>query len=92
VLNWLRRHRIAALEMRQLELLGRLQDLAKGPDGIQYRSLLRELNGVNEALKGTRAAASLCSHEWKGEGPPPRRWSCACGTIVYRSYEDYCDV
>lgn len=27
---------------------------------------------------------------WMGEGPPPRRWNVG-GTIVYRSYSDYCD-
>lgn len=27
---------------------------------------------------------------WKGEGPPPRRWW-ANGTLVYRSFADYCD-
>lgn len=36
-------------------------------------------------------AAALPEHlRWKGEGPPPRRWS-AGGGIVYRSYADYCD-
>jgi len=28
---------------------------------------------------------------WLGEGPPPSRWRAADGTIVYRSYSDYCD-
>jgi hypothetical protein len=28
---------------------------------------------------------------WKGEGSPPRRWTAPDGTIVYRSYSDYCD-
>jgi hypothetical protein len=27
---------------------------------------------------------------WKGEGDPPRRWN-ANGTIVYRTFADYCD-
>lgn len=27
---------------------------------------------------------------WKGDDPPPRRWI-AGGTLVYRSYSDYCD-
>lgn len=30
-------------------------------------------------------------HGWKGEGPPPPRWTAPDGTIVYRSYGDYCD-
>lgn len=28
---------------------------------------------------------------WQGDGPPPPRWMAADGTIVYRSYGDYCD-
>lgn len=28
---------------------------------------------------------------WLGEGPPPARWRAADGTIVYRSFADYCD-
>lgn len=30
-------------------------------------------------------------HRWKGPGPMPARWTAADGTIVYRSYADYCD-
>jgi len=30
-------------------------------------------------------------YRWQGEGPPPRRWRAADGTVVYRSYADYCD-
>jgi hypothetical protein len=28
---------------------------------------------------------------WNGPGPMPPRWTADDGTIVYRSYEDYCD-
>lgn len=28
---------------------------------------------------------------WHGEGPEPRTWTADDGTIVYRSYADYCD-
>ena len=48
-----------------------------------------------------RKAGDTCTREyvaadyepkfrWTGEGPPPRRWM-ANGTMVYRSYSDYCD-
>lgn len=30
-------------------------------------------------------------HRWEGEGIPPRRWKAADGTVVYRSFADYCD-
>lgn len=30
-------------------------------------------------------------HRWKGPGDPPRKWTAEDGTVVYRSYEDYCD-
>lgn len=29
-------------------------------------------------------------YQWKGEGPAPAKWTAADGTIVYRSYADYC--
>lgn len=35
--------------------------------------------------------AAACAHEWQRPEPMPARWMCACGTMVYRSYEDYCD-
>lgn len=36
------------------------------------------------------AANSEPQFRWMGEGPPPKRWW-ANGTLVYRSYSDYCD-
>ena len=30
-------------------------------------------------------------HRYKGDWPPPRRWIAADGTVVYRTYSDYCD-
>ena len=30
-------------------------------------------------------------YRWKGPGPAPAKWTAEDGTIVYRSYEDYCD-
>lgn len=32
-----------------------------------------------------------CKHPWDSTKPKPKSWMCACGTKVYRSYEDYCD-
>jgi len=29
-------------------------------------------------------------YRWLGEGPPPVKWCAPDGTIVYRSYADYC--
>lgn len=29
--------------------------------------------------------------KWNGEWPPPPKWTTADGTIVYRTYADYCD-
>lgn len=29
--------------------------------------------------------------QWKGEGDPPRRWRAPDGTLVYRTFADYCD-
>ena len=30
-------------------------------------------------------------YRWKGPGPAPAKWTAEDGTIVHRSYEDYCD-
>lgn len=30
-------------------------------------------------------------YRWKGPGPAPAKWWADDGTLVYRSYEDYCD-
>jgi hypothetical protein len=30
-------------------------------------------------------------YNWHGEGNPPRRWKAPDGTLVYRSFSDYCD-
>lgn len=30
-------------------------------------------------------------HRWRGEGPPPYRWRAPDGTMVYRTFADYCD-
>lgn len=30
-------------------------------------------------------------YRWLGEGPPPRRWTAINGTVVYRTFADYCD-
>lgn len=30
-------------------------------------------------------------YNWNGDGPPPNRWTAPDGTVVYRSYSDYCD-
>lgn len=31
------------------------------------------------------------TYNWHGDEPPPRRWRAKDGTIVYRSFSDYCD-
>lgn len=36
------------------------------------------------------ASALPENFRWKGDDPPPHRWM-ADGTIVYRSFSDYCD-
>lgn len=30
-------------------------------------------------------------YDWPGDEPPPSRWRASDGTIVYRSFSDYCD-
>lgn len=30
-------------------------------------------------------------YRWDGEENPPRRWRASDGTLVYRTFADYCD-
>lgn len=63
-----------------------------------YNSTLSRLLG--DAMKRVRELESLerdakryreCAHEWAGGGEQPAKWQCRCGgTVVYRSYDDYC--
>jgi hypothetical protein len=32
-----------------------------------------------------------CTHSWIGKGEEPKKWTCGCGTVIYKSYEDYVD-
>lgn len=36
------------------------------------------------------APPSGCKHDWTGSGEMPAKWNCQCGTVMYRSYADYC--
>ena len=31
------------------------------------------------------------TYTWSGSGPEPKKWTAPDGTVVYRSYGDYCD-
>lgn len=37
------------------------------------------------------AARSEEKYRWTGDEPPPRRWRAGDGTVVYRTFADYCD-
>ncbi len=43
-----------------------------------------------EDLSAYRPETMPEKYRWKGEGPPPPKWRAADGTVVYRSYADYC--
>lgn len=34
---------------------------------------------------------TLACYAWQGDGPEPPHWYASDGTLVFRSYEDYCD-
>ena len=46
---------------------------------------------MTEMVERDPAASSTRDYAWRGEGPEPARWWHEDGTLVYRSYEDYCD-
>ena len=56
----------------------------------------------NSASECTRRLNGKCSYEydakyypdlyrWSGDGDPPPRWTAMDGTIVYRTFSDFCD-
>ena len=46
----------------------------------------------NSGVTATFAGDDLPEkYRWKGEGPAPAKWWADDGTLVYRSYSDYCD-
>lgn len=47
----------------------------------------RALRMQPEAVDHDRAE----KYRWAGQGPEPAKWWHADGTLVYRSYGDYCD-
>lgn len=59
-----------------------------GTNSCHHKGLaIRSLNCPYEYL----AANYDPKHRWKGDGNPPRRWVALDGTVVYRSFSDYCD-
>lgn len=48
-------------------------------------------NEVNDRLAKAASEAPGCKHEWTGQGEQPAKFWCRCGTLVYRSYADFCD-
>jgi len=61
----------------------------------------KDCPGADDCSNAYRVKGQPCTMEyvaadtseqfrWKGEGPPPARWW-ANGTLVYRSYSDYCN-
>lgn len=49
------------------------------------------IEGLKDAITFAKGDASKGRYVWTGEGPEPARWFAPDGTLVYRSYEDYCD-
>lgn len=50
----------------------------------------REVRRIQSARKDAAIEGGE-RFKWAGEGPEPARWTASDGTVVYRSYEDYCD-
>lgn len=46
---------------------------------------------LKEGLEKARENEGRCKHEWTRAEKQPPKFTCSCGTVVYRSYEDYVD-
>lgn len=49
-----------------------------------------KLEGSGEAFSKYTPENLPDEYRWKGSGPAPSRWTADDGTVVYRSYADYC--
>lgn len=61
-----------------------------GGDGCRHKRLNAK-HGDPSCVFEYVASQYKPEYRWTGEGPPPRRWRATDGTIVYRSFADYCD-
>lgn len=61
-------------------------------NAIQIKSFEVNAGLTIPAKEQTETAyVNIPSHKWQGPGPQPAKWTASDGTVVYRSYEDYCD-
>lgn len=72
---------------REAAVLGKLNDCDKSPTN----AMVQPTRDKEEGLYPLPSWA-----EWKGNGPIPAKWTAVNPTtneptIIYRSYEDYCD-
>lgn len=89
MMRWFHRWRMKALEQTQFDQFCKVVDLRRGEKSIAYMRQVQRLKELDDLLDVVRRKAGACAHQWKGEGPTPPSFYCACGTKVYRSYEDY---
>lgn len=89
-MKWFHRWRLKALERTHFEIFCAILDLRRGEKSVACECKVFRLKELDELIDVTRRKAGLCIHPWKGDGPVPPSFYCACGTKVYRSYEDYC--
>lgn len=72
------------------EALYKIHDTAPAAPSTEHRLSKPEDEALRTSGRTTIVpATSGCLHEWKKSEPKPKKWVCACGTLVYRSYEDY---
>lgn len=77
-------------------LAQRIADLeADAGNDLEYKRITKaevdRLRAQNEELRKTNMELWDKLYAWTGDGPAPAKWTAPDGTLVYRSYEDYCD-
>jgi len=56
-----------------------------------WNATVAELEKWRPVAVAGRPVIDGCRHEWPFHDPQPAKWTCSCGTVIYRSYEDYVD-
>lgn len=68
---------------------------ADAGNDLEYKRITKaevdRLMAQNEELRKTNMELRDKIYAWTGDGPAPAKWTAPDGTLVYRSYEDYCD-
>lgn len=92
-LNIQRRWRcnVCRLQLEAMRDIGTANEMASGHLLSVAAFPSATITSDGKATGGDDMSQLAQEHQWKGPGPAPAKWFAEDGTLVYRSYSDYCD-